>query len=72
MNTSKVADIAEIVSSIAILITLIFLVIQMQQNTAAIQGNTRTATFTADFENLHKSVDHPEIILNYTKPELTD
>jgi len=31
-----------------------------------------SATFTSDFASLHKGVDHPEIILNYVKPELTD
>jgi hypothetical protein len=38
MNTSKLADFSEIISSIAIVITLIFLTIQMKQNTQAIHA----------------------------------
>ncbi len=72
MNTSKLADIAEITSSIAILVTLVFLVVQMQQNTVAMQASAQTATMVADINGLYKIVDDPEIELNFVKPELTD
>ena len=42
MNWTKASATAEIVSSVAILVTLVFLVIQTQQNTAAIQASTRS------------------------------
>ena len=41
MNTSKLADISEILSSLAILATLVYLTIQVQQNTEALQANQR-------------------------------
>ena len=72
MNTSKLADIAEITSSVAILITLVFLVVQMQQNTEAIQASGLTAATVADINGLYKIVDNPDIELNFVKPDLTD
>ena len=44
MNTSKLADISEIVSSIAIVATLIYLTIQVQQNTEALHASQRQIT----------------------------
>ena len=41
MNTSKLANISEIVSSIAIAVTLVFLTIQVNQNTQSTQAATR-------------------------------
>ena len=72
MNTSKLADIAEITSSIAILVTLVFLVVQMQQNTDALQANARSATLVADMSHIHAGVNNPNLNLSMTKPELTD
>jgi hypothetical protein len=72
MNTSKLADFAEITSSVAILITLVFLVVQMQQNTEAIRASGLTATMTADLGGLYEVIDHPDIYLSIVKPELTD
>ncbi len=72
MNTSKLADIAEITSSIAILVTLIFLVVQMQQNTAAIQANGLQASLSQDLQHLYKVVDNPELVLDRFKPAVTD
>ena len=72
MNTSRLADISEIVSSIAILITLIFLTIQMQQNTQAIEATTRQAALDADTQFINQAINHPETVLGWTRPELTD
>ena len=63
MNTSKLADVAEITSSIAILITLIFLVVQMQQNTSAVQASSRQAILSYDLEQLYKMTDNPNLVL---------
>jgi hypothetical protein len=46
MNTSKLADISEIVSSIAILATLIYLTIQVQQNTLASRDEADVAIYS--------------------------
>ena len=72
MNTSKLADVSEIVSSIAVVITLVFLTLQMQQNTQAIQASTRQAALEADTNVLIELMNHPAIALNRSKPELTD
>ena len=72
MNTSKLADIAEITSSIAILVTLVFLVVQMQQNSDALQANARSAILGATMDHLQMRVDNPHLNLNMVKSELSD
>ena len=67
MNTSTLSDIAEITSSIAILVTLVFLVIQMQQNTQAIQTQTRQSLLEGQQSELLARLDHPEIITSMVK-----
>ena len=46
MNTSKLADISEIVSSIAIVVTLVYLTIQVQQNTLALRDQADVAVYS--------------------------
>jgi len=72
MNASKLADISEIVSSIAIVITLVFLTLQMQQNTQAIEATSRQGALGSDTNFLVQAVNNPETILAWSKPELTD
>jgi hypothetical protein len=72
MNTSRLADFSEIVSSIAIVITLIFLTIQMQQNTRAIEATTRQGASDADAQQLIQLINYPETAIGYSKPELDD
>ena len=51
MNLTKWASIAEIISSIAILITLVYLAIQTKQNTDAVTSQSRHSLFqSAQFE----------------------
>ena len=69
MNTSKLADIAEITSSIAILVTLVFLVLQMQQNTEAIQAQTQQSLLASQQNELLTRVENPEIVLSMVKTE---
>ena len=71
MNTSKLADIAEITSSVAILITLVFLVVQMQQNTEALEANGLQAALAADIQYQYKLIEYPNIALSRLKPELS-
>ncbi len=52
---SKWASIAEITSSVAILATLVFLVIEIRQNNRLIEQNTSTAQWTA-VQSLNESV----------------
>jgi hypothetical protein len=72
MNTSKLADIAEITSSIAILVTLVFLVVQMQQNSAALQADGRQELLVGEYEYLFRLADNPSFQLNWYESELTD
>jgi len=68
-NWSKWSAIAEIISSIAILVTLIYLSIQTQQNTAAIQANTRQTMITTDVETLKASMDYPHAFVQMRNTE---
>ncbi len=72
MNTSKLADIAEITSSIAILVTLVFLVVQMQQNTEAIQANGLQAALAQEIEWVYKMVDNPRLVTGRSETGMTD
>ena len=72
MNTSNLADISQIIGSIAVVITLIFLILQIRQNTRAIEASTRQASLDADTAYLNMSVNNPEMLLAVTKPDMTD
>ena len=58
MNWTKASAIAEITSSVAILATLLFLAIQTQQNSAAIQASVRDAGTT---DLLLSQMENPSI-----------
>ena len=72
MNTSNLADISDIIGSIAIVITLAFLVLQMRENTRAIKASTRQSARDADSQALVSAIDNPGAILAWTKQEMTD
>jgi hypothetical protein len=61
MKLDKVAAVAEIVSSIAIVVTLAYLAVQTQQNAAATLSNARQATLNAELALLLSVMEHPEI-----------
>lgn len=56
----KWSAVAEIVSSLAILVTLIYLAVQTGQNTAAIQASTRQTWLAEDRALLEVWIEHPE------------
>ena len=72
MNWTKWSSIAEIFSSIAILVTLVFLTIQIQQNNANLQAATRDSVANTDIDSLRGVVERPELWLTLVKPNLTD
>lgn len=72
MNTSKLANISEILSSIAVVVTLIFLVVQMHQNTQAIEATILHAARDADGEFIERHIDNPELMMSVNKPDLSD
>ena len=72
MNTTRLANWSEIVSSLAILATLAFLVVETRQNTAAIHASTRQAAAEADVQYLLSMLENPHAQLTWTKADLTD
>ena len=63
MNRSKIADISEIVSSIAVVVTLIYLTVEIGQNTAAIRTQTAQSILDAGQSELTAFMEHPELAL---------
>ncbi len=56
----------------AILITLVYLVIELQQNAGATQADTRQAMLASDQQFLELYIESPELLLLQYKPDLTD
>jgi hypothetical protein len=72
MSIQDWATIGEILSSIAILITLVYLAIQTRQNTEAVRASTRQAIVAGDLELVSLGVAYPSIDQSMYKPVLTD
>ena len=77
-NWTKWASIAEIISSFAILVTIVFLVIEARQNNDSLDQNTRAILSTgnqnamqAELEWLYKYLDYPELS-TVSLPEFDD
>lgn len=71
VDWSKWTAIAEIVSSVAIVVTLIYLTIQTQQNSEAILANSRNATVASDLSVIQSMIEYPEIELAMYKTSWT-
>jgi hypothetical protein len=69
VNWTKWSSIGEIVSSIAIVVTLGYLAIQVRQNTVAINAESRTALWQLQGTALQQVVQNPRIHLNMKKVE---
>ena len=69
INWAKYSVFTEIISSVAILITLIYLAIQTQQNTDAILANTRNQVIEVDTAITQTLIEFPEIELAFYKKE---
>ncbi len=74
MNTNRLAAIAEIVSSIAIVVTLVYLTIETRQNTDALLANSRQAALNADLALLANTINNPELgkVMFGLSPGLSD
>ena len=59
MKLEKLSAAAELVSSIAIVVTLGYLAIQTRQNTTAIQATVRQAMLADDLEIIRQQLDYP-------------
>ena len=72
MNWTKASAVAEILSSVAILITLVYLVVEIQQNAEATQADTRQAILESDQQYLELFVDSPELMVLQYQSDLSD
>ena len=64
--------IGEIIAAIAVIASLLYVGRQIQQNAEALQAGQRQAILAEDTNYLTQVINHPEITLAWTKPELTD
>lgn len=67
MDRSKLADLSEILSSIAIVFTLIFLTVEVRQNTNALHAQSRQSVLDAAQVELYFQAEHPGIALSAIK-----
>jgi len=72
MNWTKASAVAETLSSVAILITLVYLVVEIQQNAEATQADTRQAILDSDQQYLELFIDSPELNILQFKADLSD
>jgi hypothetical protein len=68
---TKWSSIAEIISAIAILVTLLYLAIQTQQNALALRANSQQGLLEQQTEFLNLVVAEPELFLLFEKQNLT-
>jgi hypothetical protein len=66
---SKLSSIAEIISSVAVLGTLVYLAVQTRQNTEAIQAQVRAVLLATDTELIYKNMEYPELVLSRNNPQ---
>jgi hypothetical protein len=62
MNSSKLADWSEIVSSVAIVVTLIYLTIEVGQNVDAMRAQTRESVASGALAELAAAQENPNLI----------
>jgi hypothetical protein len=62
-NYSKLADWSEIVSSVAIVATLVYLAVEITQNTKALQAQTSQAVLESAQTELHLLMENPDLAL---------
>ena len=67
MDRSKLADLSEIVSSVAIVVTLIYLTVEVRQNTDATRAQTAQAILQSAQSELRDLIEHPDIALSIQK-----
>jgi len=63
VNRSKLADLSEILSSIVIVATLVYLAVEITQNTKALEAQTSQAVMESAQEELFVLLEHPEVTI---------
>lgn len=69
MKLEKLSATAELVSSIAIVVTLVYLTVEVRQNTEALNAQSRQSVLTSAQTELFVSLEHPELVMALAKPE---
>jgi hypothetical protein len=72
MKWDRLSSIAEILSSVAIVVTLVYLAVEINQNSVVLQANSRDNVLGGDLQHLYRLVDNPQLWLTYSKPDLTE
>ena len=74
MKLEKIAPLAEIISSVAVVVTLIYLAVQTQQTNSALVANSQSVTMLADLTLISALIANPEQGGNKNRPldELTE
>ena len=72
MSLAEFTSISEIASAIAIVITLIFLGVQMRHNTRALFAAMRQSVLDEDSRFLSQVITYPDMMIRNAKPDLTD
>jgi hypothetical protein len=68
MKLEKLSATAELVSSVAIVVTLLYLTVEVRQNTDALHAQSRQSVLTSAQTELFVALDHPEITKSMIKP----
>lgn len=70
MKLEKLTSLIEALSSIAVVITLIVLIVEIRQNTEALNAQSRQSVLASAQNQLLLVVDHPDIFTSMSKPGL--
>jgi hypothetical protein len=68
MKLEKLSSLLEAVSLVAVVITLVILIVEIRQNTEALNAQSRQSVLVAAQTELLQTVDHAEIIAGVSKP----
>jgi len=68
MKLERFSSLLEAVSSVAVVVTLVILIVEIRQNTEALNAQSRQSVLVAAQTSLLKLVDHPEVIAAISKP----
>lgn len=71
MNVAKISAVAELVSSVAIVVTLVYLTVETRQNTQALLAMSRQTALQADVSWIGTQIEHPELT-SWNEPGLSD
>lgn len=68
MKFEKLYSLIQALSSVAVVITLIVLIVEIRQNTEALNAQSRQSVLTSAQNQLLLVVDHPDLFTSMTRP----